>query len=225
MSEIILEARNIHKFYNSGPKKLHVLKGINLKIEKGQVLQICGPSGAGKSTLLHILGGLDQPDRGSILLNGRDLSGLSGFEKARVLNQEFGFVFQFYHLMGEFSCLENVMMPAIIKNGNSKDVRDQAISLLEKLGLSDRMVHEPRELSGGEQQRVAIGRALINRPSVVFCDEPTGNLDSEMGMVIINLLKGLNQEFGLTIVVVTHQEDLIDSADRVIHIRDGVLQN
>ena len=225
MNDFIIRAQDVHKFYNHGQKKLHVLKGIDLNLKKSQTLGIYGPSGAGKSTLLHILGGLDKPDRGRVILGDKDLSSLADCEKAKLLNKEIGFVFQFYHLLGEFSCLENVMMPAIIRNGNVSAAKKEAINLLERLGLSDRMLHTPAELSGGEQQRVAIARALINKPSIVFCDEPTGNLDSGMGNTIMGLLKEFNKEFGVTIVVVSHQENLLDFADKVVHIRDGILEN
>ena len=225
MNRQIIQAENLHKFYNHGQERLHVLKGINLEIEPGEVLGICGPSGAGKSTLLHILGGLDKPDKGRVLLRDKDLSGLRELERTRILNQEVGFVFQFYHLLAEFSCLENVMLPAIINRCNFNSARTVANNLLEKLGLSSRISHKPSELSGGEQQRVAIARSLINRPKVLFCDEPTGNLDSVMGQRILGLLRDFNRDLNITIIMVTHQEDLIKFADRLIHIKDGVLQN
>ena len=176
MSEFLL-AHNLHKSYNNGGKTLHVLKGISLKVIKGKVLAIVGPSGAGKSTLLHILGGLDRSISGSVFLNGVDIYKLGDRQRARLRNRQIGFVFQFYHLLAEFTALENVMLPAVIKKAPIAKQKGQ--QLLEKVGLGHRINHLPSQLSGGECQRVAIARALINEPAIVFCDEPTGNLDSK----------------------------------------------
>lgn len=219
----MLEARNITKKYSQEAGDLTVLKGVDLKIAKGEFLSIVGPSGAGKSTLLHILGGLDEPSAGAVYLDDFCLSSLSDEQKAMIRNSRFGFVFQFYHLLREFTALENVMMPALLRKGIKKDreIRDRAGELLDFLGLHERLTHRPSELSGGEQQRVAIARALMNDPEILFCDEPTGNLDSEAGTQIRSMLFRLNHEKKTTIVVVTHSRDLAHGSHRILSIFDG----
>jgi len=223
----MIEARDIHKTYATGTKKLHVLKSIDVKIERGEFISILGPSGAGKSTLLHILGGLDRPTRGKILFEEIDLYKAGDRQRARIRNKQIGFVFQFYHLLPEFSAVENVLMPALISGnglGFKHEADQRASELLDAVGLKSRMAHKPGELSGGEQQRVAIARALVNDPDVLFCDEPTGNLDSEMGEQITQLLSELNKERQLTVVMVTHEEKIARLAGRILHIRDGRFQ-
>ncbi len=224
----MLEAKNIHKVYDDGKRQLQVLKGVSLKIEEGELCAIVGPSGAGKSTLLHILGGLDIPTRGEVFLGKENIYRLSDAELSRTRNQRIGFVFQFYHLLGEFTVLENVLMPAFI---NSKPqapgsrLHDRAMELLNASGLAERTAHLPNQLSGGEKQRVAIARGLINNPGLLFCDEPTGNLDSQSGAEIIALIRKISRENKMTVVLVTHNAELAKSADKVYHLRDGILVN
>lgn len=219
----MLEARSVKKIYREGAKELCVLKGIDLKIGRGEFLSIVGPSGAGKSTLLHILGGLDEPSEGAVFLDDFCLSNLGDAQKAMIRNNRFGFVFQFYHLLREFTALENVMLPALLKKGARYDnpKKQRAKALLDFLGLSERLNHRPSELSGGEQQRVAMARALMNEPQVLFCDEPTGNLDSEAGAQIREMLFKLNKEKKTTVVVVTHSRELAAGSQRILNIFDG----
>jgi lipoprotein-releasing system ATP-binding protein len=222
----MLEAIDLFKEYRIGQNTLGVLKGISLTINKGEILGIVGPSGAGKSTLLNLLGGLDQPTKGRVLLASKDISKLKESQLAELRNQRFGFVFQFYHLLAEFTALENVMLPAILRNRESrKRIKEMAFDVLGRCGLSNRLQHRPSELSGGEQQRVAIARALINTPEILFCDEPTGNLDSDSGIQIKNLLLRFNKEFNATLVIVTHEQQLVQDATRVIHLQDGEIVN
>jgi lipoprotein releasing system ATP-binding protein len=222
----MLEAIDLVKQYKLGSNTLEVLKGINLTVRKGEILGVVGPSGAGKSTLLHLLGGLDAPTKGSVRLEGKDIAKLNDKQRAQLRNSRFGFVFQFYHLLAEFNALENVMLPALINNKeDSRKIREKASRILGKCGLSDRLNHRPSELSGGEQQRVAIARALINAPQVLFCDEPTGNLDTETGLQIKKLLWQLNQEYNATLIIVTHEQELVKNATRIIHLKDGIILN
>ncbi len=224
---MILTARNIHKKYQQGLSSLHILKGVDLDILEGDVLSLVGPSGAGKSTLLHILGGLDKPSEGDVILDGKNLYNVNDAQRSRIRNISVGFVFQFYHLLPEFTALENVALPALISNSNrdSDAAYQRARELLQKVGLKDRVTHRPQELSGGEQQRVAIARALINKPKIVFCDEPTGNLDTTNGDAIIDLLLELNKTDRQTLVLVTHDEKIAARSNKVIHIRDGKFEN
>jgi lipoprotein-releasing system ATP-binding protein len=222
----LLKANNIHKVYNSGKKELRVLKGINLNIERGKFAAIVGPSGAGKSTLLHILGGLDSPDKGSVFFEQQDIYALVDKEIARIRNTRIGFVFQFYHLLSEFNVLENVLMPALIDYAlpvTHCQLRSRALQLLERVGLSDRINHFPSQLSGGEKQRVAIVRGLINNPMMLLCDEPTGNLDSKTGEEIISLIKKINLDDKMAVILVTHNIELTKTADSVYHLEDGIL--
>lgn len=224
----MLEAKNIHKIYYNGNKELNVLKGIDLSIDKGKFIAIVGPSGAGKSTLLHILGGLDMPTSGEVIFEQRDIYRLNDTELSAVRNERIGFVFQFYHLLSEFTVLENVLMPALIGSRLAAvncQPEEEALGLLNQVGLGERIAHFPNQLSGGEQQRVAIARALINRPGLLLCDEPTGNLDSRAGEETISLIKKINLENGMAVILVTHNAELAKIADSVYHLRDGILLN
>jgi len=216
----MLKGTGIHKIYKNGGKNLRVLQSIELEIKKGEVLAVVGPSGAGKSTLLHILGGLDRPTEGTVFLDSVDFYRLPDRERARLRNKNIGFVFQFYHLLNEFTALENTLMPGVI---NGKNLKQRASDLLKEFGLENRMHHRPNELSGGEQQRVAIARALVNNPSVLLCDEPTGNLDSEMGEEILRILFELNKKNNMTVVIVTHDKNIASQAHRILKIKDGKL--
>ena len=220
----MIEARGLRKIYRNGAEELEVLKGIDIKVEKGEILAVLGPSGAGKSTLLHLLGGLDPPTAGEVLIDGTDIYSLGDRERARMRNRKIGFVFQFYHLLPEFDALENVMLPLLIRGGNGKGRRETGIELLKSVGLEGRMGHRPGQLSGGEQQRVAIARALANGPELLLCDEPTGNLDSESGKNIIDLLWELNKSRKMTLMIVTHDAQIAKDAKRVLHIRDGKIK-
>jgi len=215
----MLIAENIKKTY--GP--LQVLKGINLKIEKGEVVSIVGSSGAGKSTLLHIIGTLDKADEGSLLLNNIDLLQLKDKQIAKVRNLQMGFIFQFHNLLPEFTALENICIPAFIANKNEKETRKNAIELMEMLNIGHRASHKPSELSGGEQQRTAVARALINRPEIVFADEPSGNLDSKNAAELHQLFFKLRADLGHTFVIVTHNQDLANMADRKLEMKDGII--
>jgi len=219
----LLEAKNIHKVYNDGKRDLEVLKGVSLKIDEGAFIAIVGPSGAGKSTLLNILGGLDSPTRGEVILSKEDIYKLTDNELSRIRNERIGFVFQFYHLLGEFTVLENVLMPAKIKGSSPEDLNDRALKLIAEVNLTGRLTHLPAQLSGGEKQRVAIARSLMNSPGLLFCDEPTGNLDSSSGEEVIALIKKINKENKMTVVLVTHNAQLSEQADKVYHLKDGML--
>ncbi len=222
----MIEARNIHKVYTAAGKELEVLRGVDLAIRKASLTALVGPSGAGKSTLLHILGGLDVPTQGSVHLFGHDLYTLSDTALSGLRNKRIGFVFQFYHLLTEFTVLENVCMPALIAAGRktkAAHLRGRALELLEKTGLADRVHHFPPQLSGGEQQRVAIARALMNRPELLLCDEPTGNLDSETGQGIIELLQEIQRQSDMTVILVTHNKELAAIAHKIYYLKDGLL--
>lgn len=195
--------------------------GIRLDIERGELVSIVGASGAGKSTLLHIIGTLDKPTRGSVTFEGTDLFTLSDPQLAEFRNRRIGFVFQFHHLLPEFTALENASMPALIRNRPAAEVKAEGIALLKEVGLGERLHHKPGELSGGEQQRVAVARALMQRPDLVLADEPTGNLDTHTGEALFALLRDLNRARGTTFVIVTHNEKLSAQADRLIHMEDG----
>jgi lipoprotein-releasing system ATP-binding protein len=216
----MITLRNITKSFGS----LQVLKGIDLQIEKGEVVSIVGPSGAGKTTLLQIMGTLDTPDTGSVLIGDTDVTQLSQKEMARFRNQHLGFVFQFHQLLPEFTALENVMIPALIANRSQKETKERAKELLDFLGLSDRAEHKPNELSGGEKQRVAVARALMNKPSVILADEPSGSLDSKNKAELHQLFFDLRDQLGQTFVIVTHDEALAVLTDRTIHLKDGMIE-
>ncbi len=210
----MLRAEGIHKVYTDGKKDLMVLNGIDVEVAKGEAVAVQGPSGAGKSTLLHILGGIDRPSSGKVFLEDKDFYSLRDNERAGLRNRKIGFVFQFYHLLPEFTALENAIMPALIAG---QDSEKKAETLLRDFGLGNRLRHRSAELSGGEQQRVAIARALINNPDMLLCDEPTGNLDSKMGEEILDILFKLRT----TLVIVTHDKEISKRAHRIVQIRDG----
>jgi ABC-type lipoprotein export system ATPase subunit len=224
---MMLEARKVRKFYNDGLKEIQVLKSLDFKVVLGSFVAIVGPSGAGKSTLLHILGGLDVPTQGQVFFDGEDIYRLNDAALSKIRNERVGFVFQFYHLLPEFTVRENVLMPSLIRAQGNKALISQASeraeNLLKRVGLAERMGHFPSQLSGGEQQRAAIVRALINQPSVLLCDEPTGNLDSQSGGEIVSLIKEINKENRMTTVMVTHNLEIAKSADKVYHLKDGVM--
>ncbi|HLT49161.1 MAG TPA: ABC transporter ATP-binding protein [Aequorivita sp.] len=217
----MIEAQNIHKYYDN----LHVLKGVDLHIKKSEIVSIVGASGAGKTTLLHILGTLDAFDnsKSKLTINGVNIGSLSGKKLAKFRNENLGFIFQFHQLLPEFTALENVCIPAFIKNTPKSEVIKRAKELLTFLGLSHREDHKPNELSGGEQQRVAVARALINNPAIILADEPSGNLDTESAENLHNLFFKLRDEFGQTFVIVTHNTELADMADRKLVMQDGVI--
>ncbi|PRZ00563.1 lipoprotein-releasing system ATP-binding protein [Marinilabilia salmonicolor] len=215
----MVEGRNIQKQYGD----LKVLKGIDLKIDRGEIVTILGSSGAGKTTLLQILGSLDKPTGGDVFINDTNVSTLRGNQLARFRNEHIGFVFQFHQLLPEFTAIENCMLPGLIARKSEKDSKERALKLLNYLGLSDRLEHKPAELSGGEKQRVAVARALVNDPLVVFADEPSGNLDSRNQDELMDLFVDLRKQFNQTFVIVTHDQHLADKADRTVHIVDGVI--
>lgn len=216
----MLQATQIEKSYGN----LSVLKGIDLEINKGEIVSIIGASGAGKSTLLHILGTLDAPDKGKVVIHGKDVFRQSGKALAAFRNKSIGFVFQFHNLLPEFSALENVMIPGLIGRGDEKKVRERGRDLLTMLGLSERFDHKPSELSGGEQQRTAIARAMINAPSIILADEPSGNLDSKNAEDLHRLFFQLRTETGQTFIIVTHNEQLSGMSDRRIELKDGLIK-
>lgn len=215
----MIEGRNLSKKYGD----LEVLKSVDVSIAEGEIVSITGPSGAGKSTLLQLLGTLDAPLGGNVAYDGLEVTNLSPKKMAQFRNENIGFIFQFHHLLPEFTAIENVSMPAFIKGMAKKDAEIRANELLEMLGLGHRLEHKPNELSGGEQQRVAVARALMNKPKVIFADEPSGNLDTENATDLHNLFLKLRDEHGQTFVIVTHNEELAAQADRVIKMKDGMV--
>jgi len=219
-NEIAILAKGLYKSYDTGPQKVDVIKGIDLKIIKSEVATIMGPSGVGKSTLLHLLGLLDNPDKGEIFIGDQNIAALDEKKRAKIRNQTIGFVFQFHHLLPEFSALENVLIPTMMYNGK-KSAEEYALHILDLVGLSHRLHHKPRELSGGEQQRVAVARAIVNKPHIVLADEPTGNLDKRNGEALYNLLLKLNKELDLTLLIVTHNEQMTAAANHIIELDDG----
>ncbi len=227
---IILRAKNVHKSYRMGKESLHVLRGVNVEIERGTFAAIVGASGSGKSTLLHILGALDTPDKGTVEFNGRNLNDFSARQLNEYRNRSVGFVFQFYHLLDELNVLENTLLPAMASNGSlswlhrKQAYRRRAEELLAQMGLSGRLKHRPFELSGGERQRVAIARSLMNQPVLLLADEPTGNLDSQTGFGILEVLSNLNRQ-GQTIVMVTHDDRIAVKAGRILRLTDGKMES
>ena len=217
----MITVTNLHKSFVIGEQTLAVLKGINLTISHGELIAIVGASGAGKSTFLHILGLLDNPTKGTVHFEGHDLFQLSEPARADFRNRRIGFVFQFHHLLPEFTALENACMPALIQRRQPEEVEKEARSILDEVGLGARLNHKPGELSGGEQQRVAVARALLQKPDLVLADEPTGNLDTRTGEALFSLMRELNKSRGTTFVIVTHNDKLSAQADRIVHMQDG----
>jgi lipoprotein-releasing system ATP-binding protein len=224
--QVVLRAEDLVKDYKMGRRAVRVLHGVSLEVRHGELLSIVGPSGAGKSTLLHLLGMLDTPTEGRVFHEGRDLAELGPREQAEWRNQTVGFVFQFYHLLPDFSALENVALPSMVDvgvpaRGRRRKIRERARRVLELVHLEDRATHRPGQLSGGERQRVAIARALMNEPELLLCDEPTGNLDTDTGATILELLHEIRDKTGHTLVMVTHDEKVAAQGDRIVHIVDG----
>jgi lipoprotein-releasing system ATP-binding protein len=226
MNNILLQTENLHKSYATGRSDtLEVLKGIDLAIAEGEIITIIGPSGVGKSTLLHLIGGLDRPTQGRVLVDGDDISGYDDTRLARFRNRTIGFVFQFHHLMPEFTALENVMMPGLVCRQERVALQKRALELLDRVGLAGRIKHRPKELSGGEQQRVAVARALINSPRLLLADEPSGNLDTESAQALHDMLWEVSRQLRQTLIVVTHNRDLADRSDRIIELYNGRIKN
>jgi lipoprotein-releasing system ATP-binding protein len=219
----MINVTELHKSFSMGSYDLPVLKGINLEIQRGEMIAIVGASGAGKSTLLHIIGTLDKPTRGTVTFDGQDLFQLTEIQQAEFRNRRIGFVFQFHHLLPEFTALENAGMPALVQRRDAASVEADAKALLTEVGLGQRLHHKPGELSGGEQQRVAMARALMQKPDLVLADEPTGNLDTHSGDALFGLMRDLNKSRGTTFVIVTHNDKLSSQADRIVYMQDGLV--
>lgn len=220
----LLRCENLSKFYQEGEQSTQILKNVSFTMNERELVAIVGSSGSGKSTLLHTLGGLDQASEGDVFIKGQSLKNLSSNELAKLRNQHLGFVYQFHHLMADFSALENVMMPMLIGKQNKREAQDRAEKMLQAVGLSHRITHRPSALSGGERQRVAIARALVNNPALVLADEPTGNLDQKTTESIFDLIKQLNQEQGIAFLLVTHDLGLADKLNRRLVMQDGILR-
>ena len=225
MSEIILKVRNLTRTYVENKVSTAVLKGINLDIEAGKITAVTGKSGSGKSTLLHILGTLDKPTSGEIIFKGQDLTTLSNDAKAAFRNKNLGFIYQFHYLLGDFTALENVMLPSLIGGSSEKEAKEKALKIMEQVGLKDRVDFHPGELSGGQRQRVAIARALCHDPDLILADEPTGNLDAANAASVFELFSTLVKEKKTTVIMVTHDETLATLCDRKVVIKDGVIEN
>ena len=224
MNNYLLECQNINKFYQEGENQTQVLKGVSFAMKPQELVAIVGSSGSGKSTLLHTLGGLDQPSSGEVFIKGQSLQKASESELAKLRNQNLGFVYQFHHLMADFTALENVMMPMLIGHQNKTEAKDRAEKMLSAVGLSHRMTHRPSALSGGERQRVAIARALVNNPALVLADEPTGNLDHKTTESIFELIQTLNAEQNIAFLLVTHDMSLAQKLSRCLTMQDGILK-
>ena len=226
MSEsVFLETRKLVKYYRQGGLDVSVLKGIDLIVNHGDQIAIMGPSGSGKSTLLHLLGGLDEATNGDVLWDGVCIQQMSQAKLAAIRNKSLGFIYQFHHLLAEFYAVENVAMPLLISGSSIISARERATQLLERVGLGHRLHHKPAELSGGERQRAAVARALINNPQCILADEPTGNLDSASAEQLYQLMAGLNQELGVSFLIVTHDRQLAERMDTVLHMEDGLITN
>ena len=220
----LIEVKDLHKSYPSGAEVIEILKGLELTVVEGEMLAVIGASGVGKTTLLNLLGALDKPDRGSIKFEGKEITSLRLLELADFRNQKIGFIFQFYHLLPEFSALENIMFPYLIRRRDGREARKRALQLLQDVGLAERSHHRPSELSGGERQRVAIARALMGKPKLVLADELTGNLDTRTGQQIFSLLQELHQNKALTSIIVTHNLRIAAQCHRKLRLENGVLQ-
>lgn len=225
MEDVLIKADGIYKSFEKGKGQVDVLKEVDFSISRGEMVAMKGASGAGKSTLMHILGGLERPSSGKVLYEDRDIYSMSDNDLSGFRNREIGFVFQFHHLLPEFSALENVLMPALVGREPYVSAKGKALSILDRVGLSHRLTHKPGELSGGEQQRVAIARALMMGPKVLLADEPTGNLDSKTGDEVFSMLAEVNREMGITCIIVTHNENLASRLDRQFIVQDGRLAN
>ncbi|MCW8399765.1 lipoprotein-releasing ABC transporter ATP-binding protein LolD [Legionella sp. PATHC038] len=225
MSDIILNATKLCKSYNDGASKIEVLRGIDLSIAKGERLAIIGPSGSGKSTLLHLMGGLDKPTTGDVLIKDVNWQKVNEKQRCRLRNQGLGFIYQFHHLLPEFTALENVAMPLLLANISVKDATAEASKMLDDVGLKERKTHKPAQLSGGERQRVAIARALVHQPYCVLADEPTGNLDQTTATKVFDLMLELNRKMNTALVIVTHDQQLAKQMDRVLVLGDGLLSD
>jgi len=221
---MIIKTNNIKRVFEVGSETVHALKGINLNVESGEFISIMGPSGSGKTTLMNIIGCLDTPSSGEYLLNNQLVNDLNEDQLANIRNKEIGFVFQSFHLLAKNSALNNVLLPMKYAGADMNEAEKRAKHVLDQVGLSNRINHGPSELSGGQQQRVAIARALVNKPSILFADEPTGNLDSKTGEDVMNLFKGLNQE-GQTIILITHEEEIAMQSKRIVNIKDGLIES
>ena len=222
-NNVVLSAQRLSKTFNDGRNQVEVLKGLDFSIHEGEFVSIIGASGSGKSTLLHILGGLDLPTSGDVILKGHALNKLNETKRGDLRNQYLGFVYQFHHLLSEFNAIENVSIPLLLrKESTVEQAQERAIDLLTKVGLKHRLTHTPGELSGGERQRVALARALVTNPAVVLADEPTGNLDRRTAFDTLDLLKDLRRDLKMSMLIVTHDEQLAQSADRILHMQDGV---
>ena len=221
---MIIKTNNIKRVFEVGSETVHALKGIDLNVEAGEFISIMGPSGSGKTTLMNIIGCLDTPSSGEYFLNNQLVNDLNEDQLAIIRNKEIGFVFQSFHLLAKNSALNNVLLPMKYAGADMNEAEKRAKHVLDQVGLSDRINHGPSELSGGQQQRVAIARALVNKPSILFADEPTGNLDSKTGEDVMNLFKGLNQE-GQTIILITHEEEIAMQSKRIVNIKDGLIES
>lgn len=223
MNNVIIEGKNVFKEYIMGGNVNRILNNVSIQVKEGEFVSIMGPSGSGKSTLLYILGGLDNPTRGEVLLKGKDISKFKDKNKSIMRRRDIGFVFQFYNLIPNLNVAENILLPVLLDGKKPKDYQYELDEILSVVGLTNRRNHTPRELSGGQQQRVAIARSLINKPDLVFADEPIGNLDSKTGTEIMDLLKNINRESGKTIIMVTHSKESAEYGNRIINVKDGVI--